>query len=295
MGCAKNRDPTWLQKVSFIKHYALNSCEEPWLLYLQTGGRALGNLAMTATFLGPDDLVRSFFRPKGKRSAMHSMLRFGRNKSRAQQSLLLETSDLVADGARATTGLKRPVYSDFFNHIWEVDNHMQKLLGRIVMVNMATDFAYDWFSGILEAPESKCSIGRFSFSIVPGVRAGHPYMLRPVTFRQYTDGTVINQINGVHVTEGTWLVRFRGICGGVVASAQNGDIFWALQLGQFGEKACHAGKKIRSLATGDGTTFEFTRIVTADDWINIALAVVPDVAGTNVDAGGLVVSGFRLA
>lgn len=295
MGCAKNREPTWLQKLSFIKNYALDSCETPWLLYLSTGGRALTNLFLTATYMDMGDLVRSFFRPKMGRSPLHSNLRFKRNKARIAQEVLHEPSDLVADSWRLSTGLQRPIYSNGFDFLWQIDTELQKHLGRIVIVNMATDFAFDWFSGILEMPESKCGIGRFRYLHVPGLHHGHGYETVPIATRLYTEGEVFPSTRGVHITEGTWLLRIRGTCGGVAGAGHKGKILWRLWLGQFADKECHPAEMVDSLPTGSGTKFEFLRVVTADDWLQMKLAVIPDEFGETVDAGGLDVAGFRLS
>lgn len=160
MGCVSKKGPTWLDKVRFIKTFAMSKCTTPWRVYLQTGGKAAGNLAMSMLYVDTGDLVRSFFRPKGTRSRYHSIPGLGRGKRRIKKGLFPEPSDLIADTVRSATGLKKPTYSDGFNHIWDVDTHLQKVLNKVVFFNMANDFGYDWFSGIMLDPGSSCNNGR---------------------------------------------------------------------------------------------------------------------------------------
>jgi hypothetical protein len=206
MGCVHGGEPKFLEKVSFIKMYTLNSCETPWSIYLQTGGRALGNLAMTLLWIDTGDLVRSFFRPKGTRSRYHSIPGLGRGKRRIKKGVFPEPSDLIADGTRSLTGLQKPKYSDGFNHIWTVDTHLQKILNKVLFVNMATDFAYDWFSGILLASRSKCHLGRFRATYEAAVDPdGQWHMGRYIEDSGFGDGATLNEFN-IELGEGTWAV-----------------------------------------------------------------------------------------
>lgn len=73
--------PSWLQKLSFIlKFYIFRCGHYPWYVYLATGGKALERVVMVLMFIDMGDMVRSFFRPKGPRTARHGPGRSRRNK-----------------------------------------------------------------------------------------------------------------------------------------------------------------------------------------------------------------------
>lgn len=209
-GCLHGGEPTWLERISFIKTYAFDTCSTPWRVYLGTGGKALGNLAMTFLWIDTGDLVRSFLRPKAGRSGRHSAPLLGKGKRRIKQGVFPEPSDLIADTARSVTGFQKPKWSDGFNHIWEIDSHLQRVLNHVVFVNAATDFAYDWFSGILRNPASNCSLGRFAQVYEwlgtdddqwhQGVKLGDPI---------YNNGALLGT-NSIILEEGTWVFGHEG-------------------------------------------------------------------------------------
>lgn len=294
MPCTKDRTPSWLQKLTFIKRYALDSCSTTWSLYFQMGGKAVQNLALTATFMGMDDLARSFFRPKLGRSRMHSMTRFGRGRSRVEQQLLLETSDLVADATRVTADLKRPVYGAWPHFLWEIDTALQKQLGRIVLVNMATDFAYDWFSGILEAPESKCHLGRFRYITHPTSVGGHPYENHPVHSWVYAEGECAKRIDGVYLQEGTWVITLIFDAGDFTPSNKGGDWYYRFVLGAFDPQQCGESGHIH-LPNGNSTERKrLTWVMKGPDYLRLQTAAVPGNGGTSVGTATGNVRGFRI-
>lgn len=241
-GCIKGGEPAWLDKVSFIISYSLNKCVTPWELNLKTGGKALGNLAMTMLWMDAADLARSFLRPKGSRSWRHSAPWLGRGKKRVSRGLFPEPSDLIASTTRSITGLKKPVYSDGFNHLWLIDTHLQKILNHILFVNMATDFAYDWFSGIVLAPESKCDIGRFSQTYRWGAGETQEFRM-PVKFGDpdYRRGVLLGD-NQVIINEGRWQVfgRHAGLSN---SNMEGRKMEYRLLVGPV-EKMRQCGKKV---------------------------------------------------
>jgi hypothetical protein len=206
MPCVRGGTPKFMERVTFIKNYALDTCSQPWRIYLETGGRAVGNLAMALLFIDTADLARSFFRPKKSRSGRHSNPFLGRGKKRTKRGLFPEPSDLIADTVRSATGLQKFKYSDGFNHMWTVDTHLQKILHKVVFVNLVNDFAYDWFSGIILAPESKCNIGRFQAIYENHLTVGEGFQIPTrLGLPQFQTGAICWE-HEVELFEGLWAI-----------------------------------------------------------------------------------------
>lgn len=294
MPCEKNKEPTWLQKVTFIKRYALDTCSTPWRLYLETGGKALSNLAMTLLYVDMYDLLRSFFRPKGARTKMHSSITGLRNRGRRKGNLFPEPSDLIADTARAVTGLEKPVYSNLGTYLFEIDTKIQHLLNHVVFVNMATDFAYDWFSGILAAPDSKCNLGRFQFVNLDGAEPASGYVIREPTTWSYSNGPMIRRDFGAEILEGEWLLEIQ------VSATTSGtfdddyEIWTKLTVGIDEEKDCHGPMQIVIKPGGKGEKKRFFRVVTGPDYLRIRQAVIIHAGDPLVWVGSCHMNAFRL-
>lgn len=294
MPCTKDKRPTWLQKVTFIKRYALNSCSVTPEVYLETGGKALTNLGMTLLFFDTADLVRSFFRPKGMRTGMHSSRIWTRNKGRGKKGGIPEPSDLVADTVRMATGIERPKWTDGTRYLWEIDTALQRQLHKIVFVNMVSDFAFDWFSGILEAPSSVCHLGRFRYSYLAGLEGNHGYQLAPPSFWVYSEGEMSQRVYGALLQEGTWLIKVTGILHPSFTMPKAFTFILALFLGPAGDKQC--GDPIVVEVPADGGYVPFTKmhVVKAEDALHVRFAVIIAEPNLGAEVGEIVVTGFRL-
>lgn len=293
MPCSSKTGPTWLQKVSFILDYAMDTCSTPWEVYLRTGGRALGNLAMTMVYVDTGDLVRSFFRPKAARSGRHAMPWLGRGKKRIKPGLFPEPSDLIADTFRSASDMKKPRYSDGFNHIWTVDTHLQKVANKVVFANMATDFGYDWFSGIILDPQSKCNRGRFSCGYEIGPynsnnfelphRAGSP---------QYQNGATC-AAGQIVLGEGLWAITYAARV--TPLSGTEGDEFdFILMVGDTEHmKPCGKLLKLHNLGPGKFDFGEQWSTVKGPDFVRV-IGKTNGYHGIPLGSTIQIVRGFRM-
>lgn len=293
MPCVHKGPPSFLEKVSFIIDYAVDSCSTPWEVYLKTGGRALGNLAMTMVYIDTGDLVRSFFRPKASRSGRHSAPWLGRGKRRIKPGLFPEPSDLIADTTRAATDMKKPRYSDGVNHIWTVDTHLQKVANKVVFANMANDFAYDWFSGIILDPGSKCSIGRFSCGYETGPYTSDNWTLpQRVGSPQYQVGAVCFP-GQIFLPEGKWAVTFASRV--TPLSGHLGDKFEFLMMVGEVEKMrpCGGLLELHNLGIGKSDQGEKWMVINGPDFIRV-ISKTNGFEGTAIGSCISILRGFRL-
>jgi hypothetical protein len=113
--------PSFIDKLSFVKSWFSIKCETPWIIYVETGGKALWNLALSLLSFGWDDVARGFFKPKDIRSGRH-----GRKRKRRRKG-----------GKAAIPEIGEGLY------FW-------------MLADVVTDFAFDWLSGILHDPASDC-------------------------------------------------------------------------------------------------------------------------------------------
>lgn len=160
MPCKKMKQPRFLDRVTFIANYALDTCSTPWNLYLRTGGRSTANLALGLVGTSWDDIARELFRPKGQRILSHGG-DWKRNQKRGKsKALLTDTAELVGKELSLFNPWEKPKYTKGDLFIWEIDNFFQRQLYKVLVVNLVTDFAYDWWSGILLDPDATCSFPR---------------------------------------------------------------------------------------------------------------------------------------
>jgi hypothetical protein len=152
--------PSFLEVLRFIWFFLWNGCETEWFIYAKTGGRALENAVITLISFDTLDIIRSCFRPKGLRTIPH---RPGgrKNMSRVQGNPALpEPSDLICGRTLSETAAIEASYSFEGEIIWWIDTQIQKTLYYFMIANVIDQFAWDWYSGIIESPASNCALGR---------------------------------------------------------------------------------------------------------------------------------------
>lgn len=145
--------PSWIDKVNFITDYWSSPCSASWYVYTKHAWAAFGRVALVLVDFGLDDIVRSTFRPKGLRTGRHG--RKGRKGRRLVPSIP-EPSDLVADRALGRDIYQARYTDGLTKNLWRLDGVGQKALNRYMLVNLVTDFFYDWGTGIIDDPLSDC-------------------------------------------------------------------------------------------------------------------------------------------
>lgn len=220
MPCYKSNHPTWLQKVQFIKHYAMNTCSTPWKVYFEMGLQAETNLVLNLTGISATEAVYTLLRPKSGRVTRHGGNKGERNRKIGRNGEWIEgkpppsealpdSAELIAEQLQLLTGAERPVYNSAGQVLFEIAEPIIHTAYYLTLINAVTDFAFDWYSGILLAPQSKCTLGRFGYECILGPLNSHGYelvtpvsaMFDPVGAQVYAGGILLDQ--------GSWVITIK--------------------------------------------------------------------------------------
>lgn len=150
--------PSTLDKINFVRFYMSNTCDVPFIVYLEAGLGALKDAIISLLSFGLTDMVRAFFRPKGLRTRRHG--RKGRRGKRRRE-LLPETAEMVAKRVPGAERVKNRRVSDGPRTLWVIDTFIQRILYYWLVVDVVIEFAYDFQMSILLDDRVTCSgIGR---------------------------------------------------------------------------------------------------------------------------------------
>lgn len=152
------QQPNWIDKVNFIRFYLSNPCDFGLDVYFETAWPALGHLSIHLLSFGLDDVIRGFFRPRGLRSARHG--RKGR-RDRHVRGAIPELGESVAARIPGREAAVTRAVDDGVRHMWTLDTGLQRALYYLLIIDVVTDFWFDWNSGIVADERSNCpTIGR---------------------------------------------------------------------------------------------------------------------------------------
>lgn len=147
------RQPSWLQKVNFIRKWISNPCDTPYAIYAETAIKPAGDLLLALIGFGLDDVVRGFFRPRGLRSRRHG--RKGRKGSRPKE-LIPEVGEIIGKNIPGAEDVNARKVTDGVKTLWIVDGLLQRALYFWMMLSLPVDFGYDWISGIVRDDNTRC-------------------------------------------------------------------------------------------------------------------------------------------
>lgn len=146
--------PNWLQTIQFVKYFFTKHCEFPWIVYFETAKPAVGNMILTLISFGMEDVIRGLFRPKGLRSKRHG--RKGRKNRKIKKGFIPELGETVASKVPGAENVRARKVSDGVKHLWLIDGFIQKVAYHWMMIDVLNDFTYEWLSGIMADPRTKC-------------------------------------------------------------------------------------------------------------------------------------------
>lgn len=145
------KQPTWLDKINFIRFWLSNPCDKPYTVYFETAAKPTGNLVVSLLTFGMLDLVRSFFRPKGLRSKRH-----GRKSRRGGKPLFPELSDEVAKKTPGHEPVKARKVTDGVKNLWKIDNVGQRFFYYVQIFDVVLNWWFEWQSAIIRDDRSRC-------------------------------------------------------------------------------------------------------------------------------------------
>jgi hypothetical protein len=189
------RQPSWIDKVNFIRFYVSNPCNFPWMVYIETALPAAGKAIWQLVEFGLLDVVRGFFRPKSIRSGRH-----GRKRRRGPggKAAIPEVAEVVASKLPGAEAVASREVSQGVKALWRIDGFTQRILYYWMLVDVFTDFWYNWVSAIVEDSETYCQdIGR-------ALRQEDLQVIRPGGWATYFAHDLVYE-HGLIATTSSWV------------------------------------------------------------------------------------------
>ncbi len=146
------QQPSWIKKVNFITKFISNPCHASWYLYFETALTPTGHLVVALLSFGMDDVIRGYFRPKNLRTMRHGRKGKRGKKRRFEIPEIGEEIGKHLPGAERARG--RSV-SQGVKNFWIIDGVLQRLLFWWMVIDVTTDFFFEWMSAIQK--EAHCS------------------------------------------------------------------------------------------------------------------------------------------
>lgn len=139
-------------QVNFIMKVAASPCAPFLSVYVETLFSASLEAFIMFRELDEGDFLRTLFRPKGKKRGAH--LRGGRNKSEwtRREALSLQNQRHYTSGVRS---------------LWTFDTFTQKILFWVMIIDIASDFIYNWHALALSSAD--CGPGSAALTAFPGI------------------------------------------------------------------------------------------------------------------------------
>jgi len=140
--------PDWVRqrtnKWNRVLDFAANPCDAPLSVWFQTLRPAAGNAVVTLLSFGLDDVVRGYFRPKG----IYPRGCLSRKRRPRSAVGIPELGEEIGKRLPAADAVKSRAFGVIEKNLWLLDGVSQRLLFYLLVVDVLTDFTYQWASGI---------------------------------------------------------------------------------------------------------------------------------------------------
>ncbi len=192
--------PSWIDKVKFLWFYLINSCDTDLIVYLESSASPAKNLVIELLSFGMDDVIRGAFKPKGLRSGRHGRKR---RPGKPPRGGIPELGEMIGSNLPGSEEYRSKKFTDGVKTLWKIDGAGQRALYYIMVVNLATDFLYEWVTGIIKHETSNCdNIGRCLYEGPAGGTAGNDWGPWQPAELKYSEGSVQAVPAGVVVGSG---------------------------------------------------------------------------------------------
>lgn len=156
---------TKIDRVQSVVKFFEDPCQAPWSVYFELALPALGEVVIELLSFGLDDVIRGYFRPKG-------LYRRGRTGILARRfgkyARIPELGEMIGAHIPGADTIKGRKISSGLRHLWLIDGALQRLLFWWMIVDLLTDFLYNWTSAInkTEFCQGRCS-GAVTCPVLP--------------------------------------------------------------------------------------------------------------------------------
>lgn len=159
------RTRKWNRVTKFIN----NACDAPWTTYAETMFPAAGKAIITLLSFGLDDVARGYLRPHG----VYKQKCLGRGKRGRNAVGIPELGEEIGKRLPGVDAVKAREYSAAEKKLWLLDGVSQRVLFWFMVVDVVTDFAYDWVTGIYK--KEFCEDHNTSQFVTTGFKWRHGY------------------------------------------------------------------------------------------------------------------------
>lgn len=149
-----------LKNVQSVVKFFEDPCQAPWTVYFELALPAAGKVVIELLSFGLGDVIRGYFRPRG----LYRRTRGGRLQRKLGKYLgIPEFGEMIGSHLPYAETVKQRVVSKGVRYMWLVDGVLQRLLFWWMIVDLLTDFLYEWTSSI--AKTEYCKRQRLSGSV----------------------------------------------------------------------------------------------------------------------------------
>lgn len=187
-------------EINFIVSYIWNGCRTPFMLMIDCAQEPAGEAAMALLDFGFDDILRSFFRPKGLRSGRHGRKRRGKKRF----SGVPEISDMMASRIDGLEEFRGRSMQQGTKMLWIIDNWAQRAIWEVAIIDITATFLYKSMLGILKLKATHCAIpGRICCEGQEwdAFNNGQWYAI-PIQNERYADGGYFSSTFAAHIPAG---------------------------------------------------------------------------------------------
>jgi len=152
--------PGFFKKVNYVVDFVIDPCHAPLLVYIELAAVPFGDLVLAWLTFGWDDVVRGYFRPTKAMRGARSFRRGKRPVGRGRVIGFLRKVPGIGDDVGNWIGKKIPGSKELQGRsisqgqkfVWIVDGLVQRLLLWWLIIDIVSDFFYEWAT-LIDASE----------------------------------------------------------------------------------------------------------------------------------------------
>ena len=146
-----------IKQVQAITKFCQDPCHAPWTVYMELARAPAGKLILQFISFGLDDVIRGLIRPKG----IYPLKRTGRRRGRrGKVKGIPELGEMLGHNIPGAETLAVRKFGNTTRWLWVIDGVLQRILFWFMIVDLVTDFLYEWTT--LIGKTEYCHAGRLT-------------------------------------------------------------------------------------------------------------------------------------
>lgn len=157
------KPPPWIDQPNGLITVQSNTCHDLFALFIETARMPAGELVIQFLSFGLADVIRGYARPKAVRGGRHFR---GGKKGGVKVIGLPEFGNEIGKNLPGAEQMSNRHVGIGPRFLWFLDGLLQRKLFQWMVVDLVTDFLFDWTSAIIEEAEKQdCNLASL---ILPG-------------------------------------------------------------------------------------------------------------------------------